>query len=119
MPIVVVYGIPYNVSSLVLVSSLSSGIKKTVAGITKLNVLPEEVTVYFPQEMKTDGGFYGDQKGICVFVYLYDKPERIESVLLQMCQVVVEKIREFAFAKNLSVSCDPVLLNPRTSFSLP
>lgn len=81
MPIVTVKGLPHELS---MASELYHGLKAAVAGITELEIAPEQVSVFMP----IDGIPFSVRKEVVVEVVADDKPERTKDVLDRLAGAV-------------------------------
>jgi len=115
MPVVTVYGVPRGVTCLEVDYVFRLQLKKAVAGIVELDILPEHVSVFFCKE---DSNYATLQKDVVVFVDLFEKPQRTDEVLNRLCRVVVNTIKSFWFAEGeyVIVECFVRLLNPQKGF---
>lgn len=91
MPVVTVYGIPEETIGLI---DLMKEIQVTVSSISELQLTSDQITVFFPKDLVTEG--LGDE--IIVDVQkLTDKLERTEKVLNNLAEklanMVINKVR--------------------------
>jgi|SRR3989344_4852508 len=118
MPVLMIFGIQQDViNSFEINAYLRPGLKEAVAGVTELGLSRKEVSVFLHQENTDDAGFAALQTEIVVFIDgLFEKPERTDEVLNRLAKAVVEKIKEFKFAKHEKVECFVRSFNPARGF---
>ena len=106
MPIIFVYGTPASVAGHVLERLLES-LQHATAGVTELQLKPEEVTVLFPPD-RVDKGL--GEEIIIMVEGLYECPDRTVVVLNTLAEKCGQTVLEY-FPKAL-VECFVRTVNP-------
>ncbi|OGF61502.1 hypothetical protein A2662_01880 [Candidatus Giovannonibacteria bacterium RIFCSPHIGHO2_01_FULL_45_33] len=111
MPVVVIYGVPGGESSVQINGLFRPGIREAIADIPQLKCTVWDIDVHILRDITENHR----RENIDVVVKLYEKPERTEEVLNTMCEAVIQKVKEFRFAKVVDVDCYWEFLNPKPS----